>query len=337
MIPASNEKLRTAFAGYELLGQTVVFDTVVVATGPIVDGELRGDLVLIGGGDPTLTTDGPHSIAALVSAVSQAGVRRVQGSLIIDVSRYDRELTAPGWPDSVWPSAVGALSAIVVDRNRSAAALADPASHAAVTFRTSMLNAGVPIDGPNVTRADPPSLAGAELAKRSSVPLTQMISDMLTNSNNLTAELVTKELGWRTTGKGTTVDGLRAVRGVLDSRCVGAGTALDGSGLSGSNRQTAADLRSLTSATTARPWATAFRDGLAIGGTTGTLANRFTGPGARSRIRAKTGGLANARTLTGELTTTNGSRLTFSVLVNGNVPNAEAAIDTYITALITSA
>jgi len=336
MVPASNEKLRTAFAGYELLGANTVFDTTVVATGPIVDGELRGDLVLVGGGNPTLTAEGPDSLTALAAAVSGAGVKRVQGSLIVDVSRYDRERTTPGWPDSAWPSAVGALSAIVVDRNRSTDALADPAVHATNAFRTELRGTGIEIAGPNATREKAPSPAGTELARRSSAPLGALIADMLTNSNNLTAELITKELGWRTAGKGTTVDGLRAVGAVLESRCVAVGTALDGSGLSGMNRQTAADLRLLTDTTRTRPWARSFRDGLAIGGTTGTLVGRFTGPAVRGRVWAKTGGLANARTLTGELVTRRGDTLTFSVLVNGNVPNAEAAIDAYVTALVTS-
>lgn len=74
--PASVAKTLTALYALDILGPGFRFPTRVVATGPIVNGRVEGDLVLAGGGDPTLDTDGLGDLAAAMKA---AGVREVAG------------------------------------------------------------------------------------------------------------------------------------------------------------------------------------------------------------------------------------------------------------------
>jgi serine-type D-Ala-D-Ala carboxypeptidase/endopeptidase (penicillin-binding protein 4) len=74
--PASVTKMITALYALEHLGQAYQFRTQVVATGPVVEGIVQGDLVLVGGGDPTLDTD---RMVDLVARVARAGVRGVTG------------------------------------------------------------------------------------------------------------------------------------------------------------------------------------------------------------------------------------------------------------------
>ncbi|MET4101187.1 D-alanyl-D-alanine carboxypeptidase/D-alanyl-D-alanine-endopeptidase (penicillin-binding protein 4) [Roseovarius sp. MBR-78] len=74
--PASVTKAVTALYALETLGAEHRFATRLIATGPLRDGVLDGDLVLAGGGDPTLDTD---ALADMAAALKRAGLREVRG------------------------------------------------------------------------------------------------------------------------------------------------------------------------------------------------------------------------------------------------------------------
>ncbi len=74
--PASVAKSITALYALETLGEGYRFQTRLIATGPVENGEIKGDLVLAGGGDPLLDTDALADMAARLKA---AGVRSVRG------------------------------------------------------------------------------------------------------------------------------------------------------------------------------------------------------------------------------------------------------------------
>jgi len=78
--PASVTKAITAIYALEALGPTHRYNTRVLATGPVVDGILEGDLVLAGGGDPTLDTD---DLALLAAAVKDSGLTQVRGDFYV--------------------------------------------------------------------------------------------------------------------------------------------------------------------------------------------------------------------------------------------------------------
>lgn len=97
LLPASNQKLVTAMG---ILAHVPITDTLVteVRAAGAQDGvTLVGDLILVGGGDPTLTTSGPHSLDALARAVRARGITRVAGVLVADETRYDSARGAGGW------------------------------------------------------------------------------------------------------------------------------------------------------------------------------------------------------------------------------------------------
>ena len=74
--PASVAKAVTALYALNVLGPSHRFTTQVVATGSVSGGVVSGDLILVGGGDPTLDTNG---LAALVAALKEKGIREVRG------------------------------------------------------------------------------------------------------------------------------------------------------------------------------------------------------------------------------------------------------------------
>ncbi len=80
MPPASTMKVLTTLYALDKLGPDYRFRTEVLATGPLVDGKIKGDLVLAGGGDPTLDTD---RMAELAVSLREAGVHEVTGKFLI--------------------------------------------------------------------------------------------------------------------------------------------------------------------------------------------------------------------------------------------------------------
>jgi serine-type D-Ala-D-Ala carboxypeptidase/endopeptidase (penicillin-binding protein 4) len=81
MPPASVAKALTALYALDTLGAQYRFTTRLLATGPVKDGVLQGDLVLVGGGDPTLDTD---ALGDMAVALKRLGVTRVAGRFLVD-------------------------------------------------------------------------------------------------------------------------------------------------------------------------------------------------------------------------------------------------------------
>ncbi|MGR3320372.1 MAG: D-alanyl-D-alanine carboxypeptidase/D-alanyl-D-alanine endopeptidase [Pseudooceanicola sp.] len=112
--PASVAKSLTALYALEVLGPEFRFETRLIATGAVRDGVLEGDLVLAGGGDPTLDTDGLADLAAQLKA---AGMREVKGRFLT----WDGALPRVATIDRAQPDHVGyspAVSGLNLNFNR---------------------------------------------------------------------------------------------------------------------------------------------------------------------------------------------------------------------------
>jgi D-alanyl-D-alanine carboxypeptidase/D-alanyl-D-alanine-endopeptidase (penicillin-binding protein 4) len=334
---ASNEKLFTAMGVLSLLPQTDTLVTEVRGAGPVEGRVLAGDLVLVGGGDPTLHARGPHSLDDLAAAVKARGIDEIRGALVGDESRYDTLRGAPGWLPQHVPVFIGPLSALVVERNQlrpDAGYAANPLPGNLPYFRAALLRAGVRVDGPDAGGAAP--AGSAVVATLASPPIGDLVGEMLNQSDNLIAEVLVKEVGHRLAGAGSTAAGLAAITGAVRRLGVPlAGVAADGSGLSRDDRRSAREWRSLLQAALPRPWAERLVGSLPLGARTGTLARRFAGTPAEGNVRAKTGWIDEARSLSGFLTTAGGRPVAFSVIVNGTTPGSPAlnALDSLIAAV----
>ncbi|HRE03505.1 MAG TPA: D-alanyl-D-alanine carboxypeptidase, partial [Ilumatobacteraceae bacterium] len=122
--PASTMKLIVGAVALEVLGDDYAFVTRLY--GSVADGVVQGDLVMVGGGDPVLSTaDYPEtqpipptvttSLEALVANLAAAGVTRINGGIVVDESRYDTERYAPGWGADIRDVEAGPLSALMVN------------------------------------------------------------------------------------------------------------------------------------------------------------------------------------------------------------------------------
>ena len=112
--PASVTKAVTALYALETLGGGYRFQTRLIANGKVEGGILKGNLILAGGGDPTLNTD---RLAAMAGQLKAAGVREVRGDFLI----YDGALPYSHAIDGEQPGHVGynpAVSGIALNYNR---------------------------------------------------------------------------------------------------------------------------------------------------------------------------------------------------------------------------
>ena len=91
--PASTIKIITGAWALETLGPRHRFETRLLATGPVVDGRVQGDLILQGGGDPALDN---RALAAMVDTLLQSGIRAIEGGYYFD----DTALPRGSWIDA---------------------------------------------------------------------------------------------------------------------------------------------------------------------------------------------------------------------------------------------
>ncbi|WP_093116628.1 D-alanyl-D-alanine carboxypeptidase/D-alanyl-D-alanine endopeptidase [Thermoleophilum album] len=331
LVPASNVKLFTTAAALELFGPEQRWQTrVVTAAWPDTEGRVSGPLYLVGGGDPTLAsglggptagTGGP-TLAALARAVRDAGVRRVDGPIVADASRFDRLTGGPAsaWRTSIW---VGPLSALVVDRGLAPSGrnfVADPALATAQRFRRALSQLGVAVKGRETLGTAPAD--GRELAELASPPLSLIVRVTNRDSDNFFAEMLLKQLATRAATPGSTELGLRIERAVLQRLGVQP-KLVDGSGLSRANRASPSEIVRLLRNALRRPWGPQWLRSLPLAGREGTLRRRFRSGPARGRCRAKTGTLTGVTALSGYCRARSGERYWFSLLANGT-PTARA-------------
>jgi serine-type D-Ala-D-Ala carboxypeptidase/endopeptidase (penicillin-binding protein 4) len=338
VLPASVQKIVVAAAALELLGADHTFTTSVAGPTP-VDGVVSGDVFLVGGGDPLLSSDwyptsnldrfpvfNQTSFDLLAAAVAASGVTRIDGSVVGDGTRYDDELYAPGWGSGVAGLEAGPYDALMANDSRvfgEPQRASEPVDAAAREFVRLLSEAGVDVTGDAGAGTAPGGLT--ELGSVTSQPLPAIIAEMLSTSDNNTAELLVKEIGVVTAGTGTREAGLAAIRTAIEGWGVDvSGVVLaDGSGLSLDNRATCAVINeALQRDGVDGP----IGQGLAVAGTSGTLIDVFVDGPVTGRLRGKTGTLNNppfnadppaVKSLAGYLPVDGGGAIEYTLILNG--------------------
>jgi serine-type D-Ala-D-Ala carboxypeptidase/endopeptidase (penicillin-binding protein 4) len=314
-MPASTTKLVTAVDALSVYGPDHRFTTTVR------QGSTPDSIVLVGSGDPSLSSSNLASLAAEVAAgLTASGITSVK--LWADDYRFARATLAYGWKTSNVPTDVRLVRALVVDGRN----VSDTTMDAARIFATKLEAAGLTVR--SVGRARVP--AGTPvLASVQGQRLDQIVRRMLLVSDNDYAEALHRLVGIAT-GYGSTWTGARKAQ---VAALAGQGFTLpydqlfDGSGISRKDRLTANQLSGLLT-TVLEPGRTDLAvmtsgGALPVSGLTGTLAARYkrytTTPSkcAVGEVTAKTGTLNDAVALSGWTTGTDGRVKTFAFLVNG--------------------
>ena len=325
--PASVEKLYTTASALMRFGPDATLPTSVAGRGFLdPDGVWRGDLYLRGGGDPTLGRD---DLQRLAGAVGEAGVLRVDGSVLGDESRFDSlrgSFDTGGAYDRDIGGVLGALTL-----NRGFSKDGKPAAAAALQFAKALRADGIRVEGRSGAGSAPAE--AHDLASVPSPPMRDLIRLTNVPSDNFLAETLVKDLGAAFAGSGTTAAGVGVVKTQLQAFGL-TPQIFDGSGLSRADRTTPRQVVHLLEAMHGQEVAGAFEGSLAVAGRTGTIRKRMRGTAAQDRCRAKTGTLIGVSALAGLCESAGGDTIAFAMLMNrASVARAHGVQDRVATAI----
>ncbi|HET7509561.1 MAG TPA: D-alanyl-D-alanine carboxypeptidase/D-alanyl-D-alanine-endopeptidase [Solirubrobacterales bacterium] len=325
---ASNMKLFTTSTALSRLGPETRIPTKVFRDGPIdAHGVLHGSLYLQGGGDPTLGTPAFYdsylaglgtNIFALTPQIKAAGIKSVTGRLYADDTIFDR---LRGVADSGYATSpeIGPLSGLdfnsgFAGSTSSSGFSSDPAKLAATKLAASLRTNGIGLPPQVALRPTPPNAERVAMVR--SPTLTRIVNTTDVWSDNFFAEMLIKLVGARLGGAGSTAAGASVVESFAHSHNSGV-HAVDGSGLTRSNRASPRQVVSLLQAMREDPAGDDFIQDLALAGHEGTVADRMHGTAAYGRCRTKTGTLTGVSNLSGYCFNKSGRVMIFSVLMNG--------------------
>ncbi|WP_436985646.1 D-alanyl-D-alanine carboxypeptidase/D-alanyl-D-alanine endopeptidase [Streptomyces sp. enrichment culture] len=328
LTPASTTKIATAVAALSAMGPDHR-----LTTRAALEPDTK-EVVLVGGGDPTLTAREKAGDAASLrtlaaetaAALADRGVREV--TLSYDTTRY---AGSPRHPIGDNPN-LALVVPLMADEGRTddsasgpVTRVKDPAEDAARQFKDFLAAHGIKSTAPGPSKA---TTRAETLAAVSSPPLSALVERMLTNSDNDIAEALARQTATATGERADFAGAGRAVTARL--RALGLplkGAAVkDGSGLDRAGRLTPGLLTALLAkaADPSHPELRPALTGLPVAGFTGTLSSRYT-DGASGVIRAKTGTLSGVHTLAGTLVDRDGRLLAFAFMATGTDPLAAAA------------
>jgi D-alanyl-D-alanine carboxypeptidase/D-alanyl-D-alanine-endopeptidase (penicillin-binding protein 4) len=359
-VPASTMKLVTAAAVLTRLGPAAQLHTRAVA------GANPGEVVLVGGGDPTLAVNATGSYPGAARLDDLAGqVKKALGGtaptkVIVDSSLFTGPTTGPNWESGVADSSgyVARVTALMIDGGRTNPKIVDPPSNRSSTpdlaagqafarllgLPGSAVSAGrSPVPASPAPGASGPPAPGTQLGVVSSPPVLRMLEEMLKASDNTIAEVLARQVAISDKQPASFAgEGAAILSTLSDLGLPTTGVSIsDGSGLSFDDRLTPQLLTGLltVAAKPDRPALHGLVSGLPVAGYSGTLAGRFRTPNvnpADGLLRAKTGTLPGINSLAGYVTTAGGRLLAFAVLadrVTAGILPAEAALDRIGTAL----
>ncbi len=335
--PASNEKVLLAYGALTELGPTRTFTTSLATDAPLVKGSIKGNIWLIGRGDPVLASEDYvgsfvdqqrvySPFESLADQLVTAGITSIEGKIVADASRYDDVLYHPNWPSRFGANGVvGPISALALDNGfadfsrggqdmaGSGAPSSNPPLTAAAVLIDLLQARGINVDGgPDVGTAPK---ASAVIAQLQSPPLKDIAGQMLRTSDNTIAEMLFKELGASRAGQGSFAGGAAALGAILsDQGLRPSGMVIsDGSGLDTANLVPCSTLNAVLHAS---GLSSDLAASLAVAGRSGTLKSRFADSAAAGKVLAKTGTLGSVSSLAGFADTTSGESVTFAIVIN---------------------
>jgi D-alanyl-D-alanine carboxypeptidase/D-alanyl-D-alanine-endopeptidase (penicillin-binding protein 4) len=338
--PASTNKTLTTAAALLALDRNARVTTRVVAA------DQPGTVVLVGGGDPTLSGATPgqdtwyHGAARLSDLADQVRRSGVTPTAVqVNTSLFSGPTFAPGWdPADIAGGDIAPIESVMLDAGR-----IQPATDESRRSVTPALDAGRArgrargVDPQQVTVTGQAVSSGArQLAAVQSAPLIDRLNEMMNVSDNVMAECIAREVAASMQRPLSFAGAVDAVTNRLSTAHIDTGSAIlrDSSGLSVEDRLTAKILDSVVQAAAGagQPALRPLLDLLPIAGGSGTLSDRFidgtpAGSGPAGWLRAKTGSLTAINALAGVVTDRSGRVLSFALISNDAGMSGRTAID----------
>ncbi len=338
--PASTNKTLTSAAALLALDRNARVTTRVLAASQ------PGTVVLVGGGDPTLSGAAPgqttwyHNAPRLSDLADQVRRSGVTATAVeVNTSLFSGPTFAPGWdPADIDGGDIAPIESVMLDAGR-----IQPATDESRRSTTPALDAGralahaLGVDLQHVTVTNQPVDSGArQLAAVQSAPLIDRLNEMMNVSDNVMAECIAREVAASMQRPLSFTGAVSAVTNRLGTAHIDIGSAIlrDSSGLSVDDRLTAKTLDGVVQAAAGpdEPKLRPLLDVLPIAGGSGTLSDRFidgtpAGSGPAGWLRAKTGSLTAINALAGVVTDRSGRVLTFALISNDAGMSGRTAID----------
>ena len=318
--PASATKILTAAAAILELGPD---DTLVTS---VVEGEHPGSVVIRAAGDVWLTEAQLDELADAVGEATQ---------VTIDTSVWDGEPFMPGWdPEDVDAGYIAPLEPAMLHGARIGDTTGDvPRSHTPALDVAQALADRV---GATTVGLGPAPEGAAVLGSVESPLLTERITAMMMDSDNVMAEAIGHELAVHRGQPGSAAAATQATLDVLTEHGfdISGVTLADSSGLSVHNLIPPRLLDDILLDAAAHPQLRPLLAALPVAGGSGTLTDRYGDLSGRGWVRAKTGTLTGTSALAGVVTAESGRVYSFALLVNGaEILGARAALDEFTSAI----
>lgn len=415
-MPASNQKLVTGAAALELLGPDYTWRTPVLLRGRQNGSTFRGDIVVLGSGDPSWSDamrngDAGSAFFPIADALAARGIRRVIGRVVAEGDAFADSPLGFGWshddldagysagaddlmfnenffrvivkagarvgapvtartiPASTYPRLhITATTRAARDTARRGNGVSDSLDVASDSIAAALeIGGSIPLGDsvvisrayrqPNdaaraalrevltargirfVAGAAAPASARADtLLVLESPTLRDVHQRMQKPSQNQIAEVLFKTIAREKTGVGTADSARAVIERQLAAWGISSAEAAvrDGSGLSRHDYISPRAVVRLLTVMQSHPAFDAFYSALPIAGVDGTIASRMRGTPAAGNLRAKTGFVDKARSLSGYVHTADGHQLVFSILCNNwvgpvrDVERVQDAIGVYL-------
>lgn len=218
--------------------------------------------------------------------------------------------------------------------SKSWVAVWEPTGYALDIFKKSLQENGVKFIGNSKVKTGKVPKDTTLLTSKKSMPLKDLLIPFIKLSNNGHGETLTKEMGQVVKGEGTWADGLEVIEETLADLGANTDTILlrDGSGMSHKTVIPASELSKILVAVQDKSWYPAFEKALPVAGEPdrlvgGTLRYRMTDDATKGNVKAKTGSLTGVSSLSGYVTSKDGVKLTFSIMINNYLESPVTTIE----------
>lgn len=327
LIPASVTKAVTIASTLSESGVNYKYHTRVYMTGPVEDGELKGNLLIVGSGDPSLGADveprGSDFIFETVRVLKKRGVKRIAGKITIDGSVFPGPAVPPSWAAGDLKHAYGTgCHGFNWQRNASGKVAVSNPSSAFISQLTSALKRdGITVEGGSYSDHK----KGKPVLDHASPTIDEIMRSCMKRSDNLYAEALLRTFAMlkdkpadTKEGAGLEMDHWKAKGADMEYVWI-----VDGSGLSRYNRLTA---KFLADVLVKMAWNADYASFFPLAGQEGTLSSFLKGTRLEGYIAMKTGSMSGVQCYAGYMLDDNYAPTHVVVIMINDFKGARSAV-----------